>query len=239
MPSAIEIAGRIMSDDLYRLNLVSQNLANANTAGYKRELAVSRPFIEHLEAGMKSLPVGFPALSSVLDPKQGALSQTASPLDLALEGPGFFELAGEDGPLYSRQGAFRLDAGGRLVNGAGLPVMGMSGEILLSGAGLPAIDRQGRVFEGERQVAQLKLVSFADAAALAPLGAGLYRAASAGETAPDTLQVRQGFLETSNVATLGEMVTLMGLTRRFEAASRVVQNYDAMLGTAIRTLGEF
>lgn len=238
MPSAIDIAARIMGDDLYRLNLVSQNLANANTPGYKREMAVSRPFVAHLEAGMKSIPASFPALSSLVDAKQGALTQTGNPLDVALEGAGFFELASDEGPVYSRQGSFRVDAGGRLVNAAGLAVMGTGGEILLSG-GQPSIDRSGRVFEGERQAGQLKLVSFGDAGALAPLGGGLYRAAASGDTAAETLQVRQGFLEASNVATLGEMIVLIGLTRRFEAASRVVQNYDAMLGTAIRSLGEF
>jgi flagellar basal-body rod protein FlgF len=238
LPSALDIAARIMGDDLYRLNLVSQNLANASTAGYKRSVAVATPFAEHLEAGTKSFAVSLSALSAAIDPRQGPLTQTGGALDLALEGPGFFELAGAEGPLYSRQGSFHVDAGGRLVNGAGLAVMGVSGEILLSGTE-PRIDRQGRAFEGERQVAQLKIVRFADPAALAPLGGGLYRAGAAGETSLDSLQVRQGFLEASNVVSLNEMIAMIGLTRRFEAAQRVVQNYDGMLGTAIRTLGEF
>jgi len=238
LPSALEIAARIMGDDLYRLNLVSQNLANATTAGYKRSVAVATPFSEHLQAGEKTFPVSSSVLSAAIDPRQGALIQTGNALDLALESAGFFELAGAEGPVYSRQGAFHLDSGGRLVNQNGLAVMGVSGEILLNG-GQPRIDGQGRVFEGDQLVAQLKVVRFANPAALAPLGAGLYRAGAAGDTDLDALQVRQGFLEASNVASLNEMIAMIGLARRFESAQRVVQNYDGMLGTAIQKLGEF
>jgi flagellar basal-body rod protein FlgG len=238
MASALDIAARVMGDDLYRLNLVSQNLANATTAGYKRSVAVAAPFSEHLQVGDKTFAVSYPVVSSAIDPRQGSLMQTGNALDLALESVGFFELAGTEGPVYSRQGSFHLDAGGRLVNTDGLAVAGVSGEILLTG-NQPRIDRQGRVFEGEQQVAQLKIVRFANPAALAPLGAGLYRAGAAGDTDPDALQVRQGFLEASNVASLNEMIQMMALARRFESAQRVVQNYDGMLGTAIQKLGEF
>jgi flagellar basal-body rod protein FlgG len=234
MADALGIAARIMADDLFRLNVISQNLANANTTGYKKELVAARPFVDYLEA---NLAVSLPALTSVVDTRQGALNQTGAALDLAIEGAGFFELAGNDGPLYTRQGSFRLDGRGRLVTAAGVPVMGAGGEITLGGT-QPSIDRQGRIFEGERQLGQLKIVRFADPSRLVPLGAGLYRAEAAGESSAEPFQVRQGLLESSNVATLPEMVRLIELTRRFEAASRLAQGYDGMLGAAIR-IGEF
>jgi flagellar basal-body rod protein FlgF len=234
----LTIAARIMSDDLFRLNVISQNLANAGTTGYKKELVVARPFVEYLNA---NVPVNMPALSSVVDPRQGSLTQTANALDVALEGGGFFELAAAEGPVYTRQGSFRLDGRGRLVNPAGLPVMGTGGEIFLTGT-QPSIDRQGRVFEGERQVAQLKVVKFADAARLTPLGGGLYGANElgqiSGEVSTDPFQVRQGFLEASNVVTLPEMMRMIELSRRFESATRVAQGYDGMLGAALR-IAEF
>src|SRR5262245_44678109 len=226
-----------MGDDMYRLNAVSQNLANAGTTGFKKEVVVSRTFTEHLEAGTQSLQVELPMQSSSVDTRQGPLLRTGNALDVAIEGAGFFELSGPDGAVYSRHGSFRVDSGGRLVSSGGLPVMGASGEIQLAGT-QPAIDAAGRVFEGERQVAQLKIIRFNDPAALAPLGGGLYRANGAGELASDALQVRQGFLESSNVVSLGEMLALVMLMRRFEAASRVVQGYDGMLGSAIK-IGEF
>ena len=244
MPSAVDIAARLMADDLFRLNVVSQNLANAGTAGYKRELVATRPFVEYLQAGMPVagaapwLPIALPSATGVVDHRQGTLMRTGNPLDLAIEGDGFFELAAGTGTVYTRQGSFRLDGQGRLVSPAGLPVMGMSGELLLAGA-QPQIDAQGRVSEGGRQVGQIKVVRFARPAGLVPLGAGLYRAGAAGESAADTAQLRQAFLESSNVAALPEMVRMIELVRRFEAAQKIVQNYDGMLGGAIRTLGEF
>lgn len=255
MPSsAIGIAARIMADDIFRLNVVSQNLANANTPGYKKELVSSRPFIEQLQASaagaaaglsMQGLPtqgaslqVGLPALSSVVDFRQGTLTGTGNPLDLALEGGGFFELAGAGGPVYTRAGSFRLDNRARLVSPAGLPVMGLGGEITLAGA-QPTIDKQGRIFEAGQLAGQLKIVRFADPGALAPLGGGLYRAEGRGELGVEPFAVRQGFLESSNVAALPEMVHVVELMRRFETAQKIAQSYDGMLGGAIQKLGEF
>lgn len=242
MPDALAIAAGIMAEDMRRLQVVSQNLANAGTAGYKSSLVVSQPFVEHLRAagpnGGAALPLNLPLAATRLDFRPGAMTQTGRPLDVAIEGGGFFELAGSDGPLYTRQGAFRLDARGRLVNPAGLPVNGLGGEIVLTGE-RPVIDRQGQVSEGERVVAQLKVVTFADPAGLVPMGGGVYRARSAAEVASEPLQVRQGYLESSNVVTLAEMMRVVEVVRRFGAAQRIVQNYDGMLGGAIRTLGEF
>lgn len=238
MPDAIGIAARIMVDDMFRLNVVSQNLANASTTGYKKELIAGRPFAQYLEAGGVQVPITLPILSSVVDAHQGALTQTSNPLDLAIEGAGFFEVAGTDGPLYTRQGTFRLDATGRLVTPSGLAVSGAGGDIQLTSSS-PTIDRQGNIFESGQLTGQVKIVRFGKSAPLTPLGNGLYRAAISGDVVRDALQVRQGFLESSNVAVLPEMVRMIELVRRFEAAQRVVQSYDGMLSAAITKLGEF
>lgn len=222
---ALSIAARMMAEDVQRLDVASQNLANATTPGYKSRMVVSRSFAEQL--------------SDATDFRQGTLAQTGRALDVAIEGSGFFELAGDGGPVYTRQGAFRLDEGGRLISTGGLPVSGMGGDIVLTGD-KPSIDRQGQIFENGRQVGQLKVVGFADpASALTALGGGVYRARAAAEVSSGPLQVRQGFLESSNVVTLGEMMRVMEVVRRFGAAQRIVQDYDGMLGGAIRTLGEF
>lgn len=244
MPDAISVAARVMADDLYRLNVTSQNLANAGTAGYKREVVLARPFVELLRAGLpvqgaaRLVPVSLPSLGSVVDARPGPLTRTGNPFDVALEGEGFFELAGESGPLYTRQGSFRLDAQGRLVTPAGLPVMSLGGELTLAGTH-PEVDPQGRIHDNGRFAGQLKIVTFAAPRELEPLGGGLYRAQQAAQPGVPSGGVRQGFLESSNVAALPEMVRMIELTRRFEAAQRIVQGYDGMLGGAIRTLGEF
>jgi len=238
MPSAIDLAAGIMNEDLFRLNVISQNLANTGTHGYKKQMVTAQSFAPQLDAGLSAARISPPALNTVLDTRQGPLVATGNALDVALEGPGFFELSGGDGPVYTRQGSFRLDSTGRLVNSAGLAVVGLGGDIVLNGP-QPTIDRQGQIFEAERLAGQLRVVRFSDPAALSPLGGGLYRADAAGETVEDQLQVRQGFLESSNVVALSEMTRLVELVRRFEAAQRVAQGYDGMLGGAIRTLGEF
>lgn len=230
-------------NDVARLTAVSQNLANGTTVGYKKEIMVTRPFVEYLgvqaRGGAVALPVGSPVVSSVTDFRAGPLKQTGNPLDLAVADEGFFEVMTEQGPAYTRQGTFRLDGAGRLTTEAGLPVMGVSGELLLAGP-QPLIDAEGRVFEGERQVGQLKLVKFTDPRTLEAAGAGLYRAGPASTVKTDGYdRIRQGYTEASNVDSMTEMVKMIETMRHFESGQRVVQGYNDMLEKTIRTLGEF
>ncbi len=181
-------------------------------------------------------------LLSKIDQQGGALRFTGNPFDLALEGPGFFELAGAEGPLYTRQGDFHLDARGRLVNAGGIPVMGTAGEIFLLG-GEAKVERDGRIFENGKQVAQLRMVDFEQPDALLKAGNGLYAAlaaqapkdAAASDRQP---QLRQAHLENSNVVSVSEMVLLIETIRHFESQQKVILGYDEMLERAIRTLGD-
>jgi flagellar basal-body rod protein FlgG len=183
-----------------------------------------------------------------VDPRPGTLRTTGQGLDLAILGDGWFEVATDGGPAYTRKGNFRLDAGGRLVTQEGLPVMGTGGEILLP-RGAAVIDAAGRVFDGQAAlgsgvregapVGQIKVVQFERASAMQPLGNGLY--APAGEALPvreGAVQLQQGALENANVSQLQEMVRLMETVRHFESLQRVTVGYDEMLTTSIRKLGE-
>lgn len=227
-----------MHADMARLERVAMNIANAQTPGYKREVLATTPFATRVEAGA-------PALSILTDARPGTLKATGQPLDVALDGPGWFEVATPQGLAYTRQGSFRLDAQGRLVTQQGHPVMGVGGEIALLQS-TPVIDAQGRVFESAatagRQatpVAQLKVVRFAPGAASERLGEGLVLlqgepvAVAEGEAV-----LRQGFLENSNVNPMQEMVRLLESVRHLEAMQKVALGYDEMLGTSIRKLGE-
>jgi flagellar basal-body rod protein FlgG len=154
-------------------------------------------------------------------------------------------VATPQGLAYTRLGSFRLDGQGRLVTQQGHPVMGTGGDIVLLQAA-PLIDAEGRVFESAaaagRQatpVAQLKVVRFAPGAARERLGDGLVQlqgepvAVAEGEA-----QLRQGFLENSNVNPMHEMVRLLESVRHLEAMQKVALGYDEMLATSIRKLGE-
>jgi len=232
-----------MHADMARMERVGMNIANAQTAGYKREVTSTTAFGTQFAAAAG-------ALSVHTDQRPGTLRPTGHALDLALTGPGWFEVATPQGVAYTRQGNFRLDAQGRLVTQQGHPVMGQGGEIVLL-HGSPVIDAAGRVFEGtpsagrdalgagSAAVGQLKLVQFDAGAPLQRLGDGLVL--PQGEPSPVAAvapQVRQGFLENSNVSHMQEMVRLLETVRHMESMQKVALGYDEMLATSIRKLGE-
>lgn len=241
MIDALTATTSSMMNDMARLTTLSQNLANGTTNGYKKEIAVTRPFVEHLgvQGSAAALAVTGPAAGSVTDFRAGAMKYTGNPLDVAAADDGFFEVQTDHGPAYTRAGNFRLDERGRLVTEAGLPVMGVGGELLL-GTSQPLIDPEGKVFEGDRQVGQLKMVRFTDPRSLTAAGGGLFRAGPSSTVSTDGYnRVRQGYTEASNVDSMAEMVRMIETMRHFESGQKLVQGYNDMLERSIRTLGEF
>ena len=154
---------------------------------------------------------------------------------MALEGPGFFVIDTPQGEALSRRGDFRLDSEGRLVNHDGLPVLGRAGGIVLEGT--PQISADGTLRVAGETVAQLRVAQVAPDSQLVSLGNDLYRAPQLPE-GDDAARVRQGFLETSNVDSVQEMVRLIETMRHFEAVQRFVTGYDSMVGKAISELGK-
>ena len=102
-------------------------------------------------------------------------------------------------------------------------------------------DEQGRIWEKDNQIGQLKLVNFKDPRQLEKVGGGLYESPQANtvELDHDQIRIRQGYLESSNVVMMNEMVQMMELMRHFESSQRVMKGYDELLDSAIRTLGDF
>ena len=236
-----------MQSDASRLERTSMNIANAGTVGFKREIVSRVPF----PARIASVPDAAVApeaatLAVHLDQRPGTLKSTGQPLDIALAGPGWFEVATDEGTSYTRQGNFRVDARGRLVTQHGHPVMGTAGEIQMP-SGPPVVDATGRIFDpaapagaGRAQaVAQLKVVRFDAAAPMHRLGEGRYRIeGEPAVVAEGSLQVQQGYLENSNVTHMQEMVRLLETMRHMETMQKVAVGYDEMLATSIRKLGE-
>lgn len=252
MTSITAITLNALANDQARIERVANNLANVQTPGYKRELVVERGvssagFVQAMSSAQAEITSdnsspGIPTVHSPLaninrDMRSATLKTTGRPLDIALTGAGYFEVETAHGPAYTRRGDLQIDARGRLVNADGYALLGEGGEISLT-QDRPSIDASGRVFDGERQVSQLRVLDI-DGAQLRALGSGLY-AAEGGvrDLAKSDVSVRQGFLENSNVDTAHEMVGLASHVRHFEAMLRVAQGRDEMLGTAIRKLGE-
>jgi flagellar basal-body rod protein FlgF len=239
-----------MRADAARVEQIAMNIANTLTPGYKRGVAVQAPvavsFAAHLSgaaaAGEGPADAAPIALAFVSDPRPGTLKSTGQPLDVAISGGGFFEVITEQGPAYTRQGNFRLDASGRLVTTQGYLVMGQAGEIVLSNPN-PVITATGAILASagmdDAPMGQLKVVTFEGGPPSERLGEGLLAAGEGMKVLlSGEVQVRQGFLENSNVASTLEMTALIQAMRHFESMHKVAQGHDDMLGTAIRKLGE-
>jgi flagellar basal-body rod protein FlgF len=248
MNEVLAVGLQSMQSDMARLDQIAMNLANVLTPGYKRGVtaqgASGATFAAHLSG---VAPAGSPTgeapvrIEALVDPRVGSLRSTAQPLDVALTGKGYFEVMTADGPAYTRHGTFHIDARGRLVTPHGYPVMGVGGEIILNAAN-PTIDSKGAIFVGSNEVdpvAKLRVVEFEDESRPTRVGDGLLSARSGSRQAADQdIQVRQGFLENSNVSSTYEMTSMIHSMRHFESMQKVVQGYDDMLGTAIRKLGD-
>jgi flagellar basal-body rod protein FlgG len=235
------VAVQSLHNDQMRMDGISRNLANVSTSGFQRESFVATPFAQLMQggaAGGVALTLGVPELHTEIDRRAGSLKLTGEPLDVAIEGDGYFEVATENGPAYTREGHFHLDGRGRLVTEAGDAVIGTGGEVPLTTLH-PEIDRQGRITENGRVVGQLKAVRFDAAQSLTRLGSGLLQPAGSGAPPVDAgATFRQGHVESSNVSSMTEMLQLVETMRHFEASQRVVQAYDEMLDKAFHKLGD-
>jgi len=237
-----------MINDMHRLNTISNNLANTGTVGFKRQIPVNRSFETTLdqqigtnrEISGSGLPVGAAQIKNVIDPSSGPLKYTGNSFDVAIEGEGFFEVNTKYGNLYTRQGALSIDASGKLTTSSGDAIMGTAGEIRVT-HGDPRIDKQGRIWEKDKQIGQLKVISFDSPEALKKVGSGLYSAGNSPgrELESEKIRVRQGYLEASNVVMMNEMVQMIETMRHFETSQRVIKSYDDLLDNAIRTLGDY
>lgn len=239
--SLIELS---MSNHMQRMNVISNNLANVSTPGFKRDIAVMRNDVPSFESQLDSvassgLQNGSAHVRTTIDPQTGAIKFSGNPLDVAIESEGFFELQRDGATFFTRQGTLSLDSEGRLVLGNAV-VQGVGGEIRLSSEE-PRIDKQGRVWEDQRVVGQLKLVDISNPQDLQRRGNGLYTStATQNNVLPEEkIRVRQGYVEASNVNMMQEMVNMIELMRQFEANQKLITNYDGLIDSAINTLGEY
>ncbi|MEX2964303.1 flagellar hook-basal body protein [Microbulbifer sp. TYP-18] len=229
MIDGIDIVAGSMQADINRLNVASQNLANMDTNAYKRvtdEVTVPKNSAQNIT----SVESG----SGQIDYSQGVLKYTGRKLNLAIEGDGFFQVKNGDSLFLTRRGELKVDNQGflTLLNGARL--QNENGDVQLA-SGDFKVDRQGNIYQdGNLPLSKLSIVH-ASPEQLVSVGTGLYTGRLSQPV--EIPSVRQGFLETSNVNHLQEMVKLVELTRHFEASQLVVQGYNTMLEEAITKIG--
>lgn len=245
MSETIETIRSAMHADADALRIIAQNIANAEVTAYRRQIPLSAggfdQLVSSLDASGGELATNAAAViqrSIAVDSQPGTLKSTAEPLDLALEGAGFFMLQSAAGPLLTRRGDFHVSADGMLSAVSGEPVLGNGGPIQI-GFGTAVVGADGVIRVNGEVVDQLRIAQVSDEAELQYIGAGLYSSNSAALQEAETYPaIRQGFLETSNVTPVNEMVQMMETLRHFEAAQRLVHGYDQMLEKAISELGK-
>lgn len=266
----------------WRLDAVANNLANVDTDGYKRDVAAFKAFPELLlrrqdDDGVYKIPFGSADAAPIVGKigmgvelnelytnfDQGALKETTSDFDVALDGKGFLCVATPYGERYTRNGSFILGMEGFLLTKEGYPVLGENGPIRVQANNFQ-IDKDGRVWinaaypEGpETMVGRetnewedvvlldtLKIVEFELDRYLDKQGSSLYRESEYSGPPMVMLEgerprVFQGFLEASNVDPVVEMVQMIEVNRAYEANQKVIQTEEAALGTLINQVARY
>lgn len=228
-----------------RADVISNNLANGNTHGFKKDfLTLRQRDPEALrQGGMgREAQKHLMAIGGAVEGdrsntifQQGSLQRTENPLDLALNGDGFFKLLSPGGEeYYTRNGAFTFNPQGVLTAQNGLPVLSADGEPIVVEGGRAEVDKDGRVLVGEEAVAQIAVVSLANQTALHKIGENLFQ--PFGELAqeiPSEAQLFSGHLEASSISPIREMTALIEAQRAYEANAKVIGVQDDSLGKAI------
>jgi flagellar basal body rod protein FlgG len=222
------------------LDLLANNVANASTDGYKadREFYSLYTAPEAQENSASIMPV---IERPWIDLSPGVVRETGSPLDVALTGPGFFAVNGPSGPLYTRNGSFRVSSAGTLVTADGYAVRG--------GAGSPVSIQRGRPFEiaADGTVTQdglvagrLEVVDFTGADRLVKQGASYLRPAdpTLRPVTPSSAAVEQGKLEASNTGSADAAVRLVSVMRQFEMLQKAVSLAGEMNQQAVQQVAK-
>lgn len=229
-----------------RLEVLSNNVANISTNGYKGDRSIFQipqetepQTVETSIEGVQPLSPYAPPFATVIDFSQGAIRQTGNPLDVAISGSGFFSIQTPDGVQYTRQGNFTLDSNGVLITPDGNPVMGEGGEITLE-EGTVEIDLQGAVYQDGDEVGRLQIADINNSETLKKAGNGRFvgsEETTVGER-PENTTLSQGYLESANVNPVRAMTEMIETSRAFEAYQKVIQSADEATSKSINDVGK-
>jgi flagellar basal-body rod protein FlgF len=197
-----------------RLDVIANNIANTDTAGYKKDVVRFQDFMVETTS---------PRL------EQGAIRTTGHPLDVALSGNGFLRAQTDQGVLYTRSGNLTINKGGTLVTQEGWPVLGKNGPIHVNSTAI-RIDTNGQVFDNNQSVGTLDLVSFPPKSVLTKVKNGFFKPADSQQTPLPSKEcsVQQGALEQANFNVVEEMTQMIDTLRTFEAYQKIQQSFDQM-----------
>lgn len=238
-------ANTAMVSQQLRETVISQNLANINTPGYKADRAALQSFPEVLLwrlSGYQREPVGSAGFGAAVgavetDYSSGPLQYTGRPLDVAIAGEGYFVVQDAKGETFlSRNGALAVNADGYLVTAQGHLVLGEGGPVQVGGAEV-VIREDGTVLADGVESGRLLLVDVPDRQALRKAGENLFRVGNQAEVTTVQPPLKVGYLEQANVDPVQSLIDLLAAFRAYEAAQRVLRAQDELLGRAASEVG--
>lgn len=226
----VALSGGIIAQE-YRLSTVTNNIANANTVGFKKDKPIFKMVEPNInKQGLEASARTFSEYNQTFtDFSQGFLQKTGSPLDAAISGEGFFKVSTSNGDRYTRNGSFTLDTEGTLMTKDGYSVMGEGGVITLT-QGKVEIGADGTISVDGNTVDKLNVVAFSSPDAIDKDSDGLFKMAdvNANETTPEGTTVVQGHIESANVSIVKEMTTMIEVLRAYESQMKLIQTFDEM-----------
>ncbi len=224
------------------MDVAANNIANASTTGFKAERVMLEAHTDHRarHADGPDRVAFVDEWAMGRDFRQGALTATGRPLDLALEGEGFFTLETAAGERFTRDGRFTLAEDGALSASDGARVLGDAGQpvFLDPAAGEITISAAGEISQGGAPVARLGVVRFEQPGQLMKSGDNRYTAPEDAERVFENLaQVRQGYTEASNVQAITEITRMMEVSRAYASVTKMIKDADELSRKAIERLG--
>lgn len=235
-----------------KMDTISNNLANVNTTGYKKEAVMfesfkdvymikindpEQPGKDRIGKGTLGVKVG----QVYTDYGQGSLLQTDNPLNMALDGSGMFAIGitNSEGVItekYTRDGAFGLNAQGQITTLEGHLLLGENGPIAVTSPNV-RISEEGYVYDNNTVVDKIKVVNFDNLQTLKKLGTNLYESTEGSQVSAFEGRVIQGYVEGSNVSSMDEMIHMINVMRTYEANQKIITTYDATLERAVNDVG--
>jgi flagellar basal-body rod protein FlgF len=219
------------------MDLIANNIANMTATGFKAEALLYEPVVSNAGPGQRLAFVQDVGVAR--DVRAGPMTSTGNPLDLAIEGPGYFAIDTGQGTRYGRSGQFHLSEFGELATAAGDPVLDDGGAPLTLplDAGPITIAADGTVSTAQGVAGRIGLVEFADEQRLRKVGGGLYRADQPPDPA-ERSRVVQGMLEGSNVQPILEMTEMMAVVRAYQGMQRLLDTHHELQRRSIERVLE-
>ena len=242
-----------LQNEQKRLDVISNNIENAATTGYKQEGVTRQSFDDMLSIKVKDYSVkkdevigdmtlGVKVGEVYTNYEQGSIRFTGNSFDLALNGTGFFKIkvvdaAGQEHIRYTRAGNYAITREGYITDTDGNRLQGEAGDLVVPTNKEIVIDANGYVFASDQIIDRLSVVDFEDYDYLKKYANTMYEPAEGAVQIDATATVRQGYLEQSNVNVVKEMVQMIAITRAYEANQKIVQTTDKTLDQAVNSVG--